>query len=213
MEPAPVSAPTRSPCSPSLWSPQDAEPNGGRAGHAGGRVALASQHPAQRKPLLRGQPHRGAVGPDGRALLPQVSPPAPAPAHSADSAPRATGSAPWTAPAAPNPAGDLPGGSWSSPSHPDASLRSNSRANFQLQPLLPPAGGASHRPPTPSISSTHSPTPCGSLQKRPGGLCPPAPPGLSPSRTHLSSRTLFPGGTLLTKPKDQTERPFLPSPT
>lgn len=62
-------------CSPSLRAPADAEPDGGRAERLGGRVALAGQHSAKRKPLLRGQPHHGPVGPHRRALLLQVSRP------------------------------------------------------------------------------------------------------------------------------------------
>lgn len=60
-------------CSSSLRPPADAEPDGGRAECLGGRVALAGQHSAKRKPLLRGQPHHGPVGPHRRALLLQVS--------------------------------------------------------------------------------------------------------------------------------------------
>lgn len=68
-------------CPSSLRAPEDedAEPDGGRAGRLGRRVALASQHPAQRKPFLRGQPHHGALGPHRGALLLQVSPPSPTP--------------------------------------------------------------------------------------------------------------------------------------
>lgn len=40
-------------------------------------MALAGQHPAKRKPLLRGQPHHRAVGPHRGALLLQVSLPTP----------------------------------------------------------------------------------------------------------------------------------------
>lgn len=54
-------------------------------------MALAGQHPAQRKPLLRGQPPHRAMGPHGSALLLQVSHP---PSHGAPAprtAPRALG--------------------------------------------------------------------------------------------------------------------------
>ena len=74
--------------SPSLWASEDAEPDGGWPGRPGGRVALAGQHPAQRKPLLRGQPHHRALGPHRGALLFQVShqpPRSPAPRGSSTS--------------------------------------------------------------------------------------------------------------------------------
>lgn len=87
--------PGSAPCSPSLWAPKDAEPDGGRAGRHGGRVALAGQYPAQREPLLWRQPHHRAVGPHRSTLLLQVSgsPPALSPKR-----PEQASSAPGTAP-------------------------------------------------------------------------------------------------------------------
>lgn len=48
-------------------------------------MAVAGQHSAQRKPLLRGQPHHRAVGPHRRALLLQhlANIPVPSPAGGA----------------------------------------------------------------------------------------------------------------------------------
>lgn len=45
---------------------------------------MASQHPAEWKPLLRGQPHHRAVGPHCSALLLQVSWPSPPPSLTTD---------------------------------------------------------------------------------------------------------------------------------
>lgn len=217
-------------CPSSLRAPEDedAEPDGGRAGRLGRRVALASQHPAQRKPFLRGQPHHGALGPHRGALLLQVSPPNPTPPPPRSLPTGAAGTedragrrapAPRTAPhlLARKPGPQGPASPPERPLGPTSGLTSGCNPRFQsLLPAAQPRGV--HSPSAGPSQLCHAWGPvlanAGRLFQRPGPLpcprplLPPSP--LSPPLPAPVQDTPFPAGIWLQmSPRTGAECPFL----